>query len=61
MINIIPNWDKLAPPNKELITQQGGVLIFEGRKLIKRFDDKGILVYTPIEEILEAVRATVSK
>lgn len=53
MMAILPNWDVLAPPDKALITQQGGTLVFEGKRLLRRWDDRGILVYTPMQEVLD--------
>ncbi len=58
MIKIIPNWEKLAPANKDLITQQGGCLVFEGRRLVKKWADKGILTYTDVDELLATVGVT---
>lgn len=55
MMKIIPNWEKLAPANKDLITQQGGCLVFEGRKLVKKYEDKGILTYTDMDDLLATV------
>lgn len=40
MRQIVTKWNKLAPPNKELITQQGGTLVFEGREKIYDYKDK---------------------
>lgn len=40
MRQIVTKWNKLAPPNKELITQQGGTVVFEGRAPIYFFKDK---------------------
>jgi hypothetical protein len=40
---------------QDLITQQGGTLVFEGKQLVYEFKDKGILTYTDVNEILKAV------
>lgn len=40
MRQIVTQWNKLAPPDKELITQQGGTLVFEGRDKIYSYKDK---------------------
>lgn len=40
MRQIVTKWNDLAPPNKELITQQGGTIVFDGREAIYIFKDK---------------------
>lgn len=40
MRQIVTKWNKLSPPNKELITQQGGTVVFEGRDKIYSYKDK---------------------
>jgi len=55
MISIIPNWERLAPSDKQLITQQGGSLVFEGKKLVKVYMDRGILTYTDVDDLLRTV------
>ncbi|KAM3573948.1 hypothetical protein VYU27_004076 [Nannochloropsis oceanica] len=55
MISIIPNWQRLAPADKSLITQQGGSLVFEGKMLTKIYRDKGILTYTDMDDLLRTV------
>lgn len=55
MMAILPNWEALVPPNKQLITQQGGSLVFEGRKLVRVYRDRGILTYTDVEDLLRTV------
>ncbi|CAM9867138.1 unnamed protein product, partial [Heterosigma akashiwo] len=52
-MKIIEKWDVLSPINKELITQQGGTLIFKGKKVVYRYNDLGILRYTPIEQVFQ--------
>lgn len=47
MRQIVTKWNKLAPPNKELITQQGGTVVFEGRDTVYSYKDKArSLVYS---------------
>jgi len=58
MIPIIQKWSTLSPPNKSLITQQGGTLIFKDKELVYLYKDLGILKYTPIEEVLKIVLKT---
>ena len=54
MMNIIPKWELLAPPDKSLITQQGGTAIFDQDKnVVWTYKDKGILVYTNIDDVLD--------
>lgn len=55
MRQIVTKWNKLAPPDKELITQQGGTLVFDGTDKIYSYKDKGILVYTDVLEMLETI------
>lgn len=55
MIKIIPNWERLKPANENLITQQGGCLVFEGRKLVRKYEDKGILTYVDFDDLLRVV------
>lgn len=55
MIKIIPAWDRLKPADENLITQQGGCLVFEGRKLVRKYEDKGILTYTDMDDLLRVV------
>eukprot|EP00624_Nannochloropsis_granulata_P005178 evm.model.NODE_36558_length_9878_cov_24.109232.2 len=55
MISIIPNWERLAPADKSLITQQGGSLVFEGKTIKKIYRDKGILTYTDMNDLLRTV------
>ncbi|CBJ48830.1 conserved unknown protein [Ectocarpus siliculosus] len=55
MRQIVTKWNKLAPPDKELITQQGGTVVFEGRDKIYNYKDKGILVYTDVLEMLKTI------
>lgn len=40
MRQIVTKWNKLSPPDKELITQQGGTVVFEGRNRIYGYKDK---------------------
>jgi hypothetical protein len=45
----------LCPDNPELLTQQGGCLVFRGQEVIHRHDDSGILKYVDTDAVLEAV------
>lgn len=48
MRQIVTKWNKLAPPDKELITQQGGTVVFEGRNNIYSYRDRvSLLSATP--------------
>lgn len=40
MQQILTKWNKLAPPDKELITQQGGTLVFRGKDVVFKYKDK---------------------
>eukprot|EP00271_Cylindrocystis_brebissonii_P014505 TRINITY_DN35867_c0_g1_i1.p1 TRINITY_DN35867_c0_g1~~TRINITY_DN35867_c0_g1_i1.p1 ORF type:complete len:363 (+),score=44.93 TRINITY_DN35867_c0_g1_i1:54-1142(+) len=55
MAGILPLWGELSPPKTQLLTQQGGTLVFSGRKVIYKHVDTGILKYTPIDELLKAI------
>ncbi|KAG5189392.1 AhpC/TSA antioxidant enzyme-domain-containing protein [Tribonema minus] len=57
MREIVTRWDDLSPPNKELITWQGGTLIFDGKEVVYQYNDRGILTYTPVDEVLREVGA----
>eukprot|EP00607_Mallomonas_marina_P010845 CAMPEP_0182422646 /NCGR_PEP_ID=MMETSP1167-20130531/8380_1 /TAXON_ID=2988 /ORGANISM="Mallomonas Sp, Strain CCMP3275" /LENGTH=289 /DNA_ID=CAMNT_0024600861 /DNA_START=196 /DNA_END=1061 /DNA_ORIENTATION=+ len=49
------NWKELAPKDTELVIQQGGSVVFKGKSSLYRYDDKGILTYTPVDEALSVV------
>ena len=55
MIGIVPKWGELCPPNEDLLTQQGGVLAFNGPQAIFRHADRGILDYCNVDDLLRAV------
>jgi len=57
MISVLSRWDALTPDNKDLVVQQGGTLVFDGEECAYRYDDKGILVYAPLEEVIAAATA----
>ena len=40
MRQIVTQWNRLSPPDKNLITQQGGTIVFEGRDKIFSYEDK---------------------
>ena len=48
---------ELSPPNAELLTQQGGTLIFRGEQVLYSYKDRGILTYTPLNEVMQALQA----
>ncbi|CAL5228424.1 g11558 [Coccomyxa viridis] len=61
MIGILPKWGQLCPKNEELLTQQGGCLVFRGEDVIFRHDDSGILKYTDVDALIAACNRTVSR
>ena len=52
---------QLCPENAELLTQQGGCLVFRGEDVIFRHDDSGILKYTNVDALIAACNRTVSR
>lgn len=58
MVQILKRWPELSPSDKELITQLGGTLVFDGSDVVYEYKDKGILVYTDIQEVLRVVGAS---
>lgn len=48
---------QLCPPNEELLTQQGGCLVFRGQEVIFRHADSGILKYTDMDALVAAATA----
>lgn len=46
--------DDLCPPKTDLITQQGGTLLFEGEDLIYKHRDSGILITPDVDELMKA-------
>lgn len=48
MRQIVTKWNKLSPPDKELITQQGGTVVFEGRNKIYGYKDKVGFSHRPL-------------
>lgn len=52
---IIKNWDELAPTDDQLFVQQGGTVIFDDQKPTYVYKDRGILTYTPIDEVLSTL------
>ena len=52
---------QLCPENEELLTQQGGCLVFRGEEVIFRHDDSGILKYTNVDAMIAACNRTVSR
>eukprot|EP01025_Chloroclados_australasicus_P033082 TRINITY_DN3360_c1_g1_i1.p2 TRINITY_DN3360_c1_g1~~TRINITY_DN3360_c1_g1_i1.p2 ORF type:complete len:286 (-),score=30.02 TRINITY_DN3360_c1_g1_i1:330-1187(-) len=51
MIGVLSHWDELAPKKTDLLTYQGGTLIFEGEKCIWKHMDSGILKYANFEDV----------
>jgi hypothetical protein len=49
---------ELSPPNDELLTQQGGSLVFRGRTVLFWHADSGILKYTDLDALLAALPDT---
>jgi hypothetical protein len=54
---ILPKWGELCPPNEQLLVQQGGTLVFLGTQLVLQHRDSGILKYTDVDKLTEAVMA----
>ena len=57
MVGILPKWGELCPPQTNLLTQQGGCLVFRGEEVVFKHVDSGILKYTDVDRLLEAVKA----
>jgi len=58
---IIANWGSLAPADPQLTLQQGGTVVVNPRgEVIYRYADEGILVYTPVEEMIASIREATS-
>ena len=55
MVGILPNWSELVS-NDDLITQQGGTMVFEGSELIHMEKDTGILKYASVDKLIEALQ-----
>jgi hypothetical protein len=45
----------LAPSDERLLTQQGGCIAFEGREVVYRHADTGILRYADVDALAAAV------
>jgi len=53
-MDVVNNWSKLAPDNKELLTQLGGAYIFNSKgEVIYEHKDTGILSYVDIKSALK--------
>lgn len=52
MIEILNNWDALAPEDDQLLVQRGGSLVFDDGRCVFRHDDAGILGYCPEERLV---------
>jgi hypothetical protein len=58
---ILQNWEALAPKDPSLALQQGGTVVYDWRgELIYRYADEGILVYTPVDEMLTAIKESIA-
>ncbi|CAD7696283.1 unnamed protein product [Ostreobium quekettii] len=55
MVDILPKWEKLCPPDNNLLVQQGGTLVFKGDEVVFKHEDSGILKTADVEELLAAV------
>lgn len=55
MVNILPRWGALSPPNTSLLTQQGGTLLLQDEQTVFRQNDAGILKYTDISSLTAAI------
>lgn len=56
MAGILPRWGELSPPNENLLTQQGGTVVFRGSETVFRHDDSGILKYTDVDKLLDVLK-----
>ena len=52
---------QLCPRKEELLTQQGGCLVFAGQDVVFRHDDSGILKYTNVDALIAACNRNVSR
>lgn len=57
MMGILPKWSELSPPDTQLLTQQGGTIMFEGTNVIFKHVDSGILRYTDVDAVVQAALA----
>ena len=53
MIQILGNWEALAPTDSELLVQRGGVIVFDDGKAAFRHEDQGILGFCPASRVVE--------
>ncbi|KAJ1634647.1 AhpC/TSA antioxidant enzyme-domain-containing protein [Pavlovales sp. CCMP2436] len=62
MAGILKNWEALAPSDPALCIQQGGTLVYDWKgELIYRYADEGILLYTPVDEMLTAMKEAIAE
>ena len=47
MIDILGDWEALAPADPDLLVQRGAALVLDGDETLYRHDDQGILGYAP--------------
>eukprot|EP00879_Flechtneria_rotunda_P025975 GHRR01027642.1.p1 GENE.GHRR01027642.1~~GHRR01027642.1.p1 ORF type:complete len:151 (+),score=48.13 GHRR01027642.1:67-453(+) len=57
MVGILPKWSQLSPPDANLLTQQGGALVFEGQQVLFKHMDSGILKHTDVDALVAALEA----
>ncbi|GLC39918.1 hypothetical protein PLESTB_001821700 [Pleodorina starrii] len=54
MMGILPKWNELCPPDTQLLTQQGGCLVFSGSQVVFKHVDSGILRYSDVDTLMQA-------
>lgn len=55
MNTVLSNWSKLAPAKEDLLTQQGGTIIFRGGQDVFFHKDSGILMYANVDDVLSSL------
>mmetsp|Transcript_16795 Transcript_16795/g.41237 ORF Transcript_16795/g.41237 Transcript_16795/m.41237 type:complete len:341 (+) Transcript_16795:576-1598(+) len=53
MVEILRDWEALAPADDELLVQRGGSLVFQDGAVAFRHDDSGILGFCPEERLVK--------
>lgn len=51
MIDILGDWEALAPADSDLLVQRGASLVLDGPDVLYRHDDQGILGYAPASRL----------
>jgi hypothetical protein len=54
---VLSKWSALSPPNESLLTQQGGCLLLDNTDVVFSHRDSGILKYTDVDKLSEAIAA----